>query len=137
MRQGNRLDHGDDSEVTPLCWRATIPECPPSANVLIRTHFRERKKDKEKFYALLYGAFFHENVSKAKGKRKVKLWLRSKRSRDYANLFLGADKYILDNLKRLGWIIDDNPKWLDLEVVGEVGEPQTVIEISEVIKVTE
>lgn len=130
MRQGNSPS---ENEVTPTVWRATLPECPPSANVFLRTHFRERKQQKEKFYALLYGAFFHENVTKAKGKRKVKLWLRSKKPRDYPNLFLAADKLILDNMVRLGWLLDDSQKWLSLEVVGEVGdEPQTIIEISEV-----
>lgn len=113
-------------------WRGTIPECPPSANTFLRTHWADRKKQKEKFYALLYAAFFHEEVTKATGRRKVKLWLRSKKPRDYPNLFLAADKLILDNMVRLGWLIDDNQKWLALEVTGEVGEPQTIIEISEI-----
>lgn len=84
------------------------------------------------WYVRLYSAFDVDGApSKASGKRKVKLWLRSKRQRDYANLFLAADKLILDNCKKLGWLVDDSPKWMTLEVNPSVGDPQTIIEISE------
>jgi hypothetical protein len=80
----------------------------------------------------LYAAFYEDGApTKATGKRKVRLWLRSKRQRDYANAFLAADKLILDQLKRHGWLVDDSPKWLELEVNPEVGDPQTIIEIIE------
>jgi Holliday junction resolvase RusA-like endonuclease len=112
-------------------WRAEIPEVPPSANVLLRTHFRERKTKREVWYALLYGAFFHEGITKATVKRTVTISIRSKNERDHANNYLGADKLILDNLRRLGFIRDDSPKWVEVVIHAEVGEPRTIVEVSE------
>lgn len=116
----------------PKTWRAEIAEVPPSANDFMRTHFRKRMEKKSVWYALLYGAFFHEEITKAKGvKRSVTITIRSRNLRDDANQYLAADKLILDNLKALGWIVDDSPKWIDLKIVPEVGEPRTIVEVSE------
>lgn len=116
-------------EVKQHTWRAVISEAPPSNNVLLRTHFRKRKELREVWYALLYSAFFHEGITRATGKRSIVITIRSKRERDELNNTLGADKLICDNLKRLGWIVDDSPKWCDVLVTGEVGDPQTVVEV--------
>lgn len=112
-------------------WRAEINEAPPSANVLLRTHFRKRKELKDVWYLHLYTGFFHSGITKAKVKRSVKITIRSKKERDEANNVTPADKLILDNLKRLGLIVDDSPKWIELQVLGEVGEPKATIEIRE------
>lgn len=124
MFQGVKHKHPPKSS-----WKAVINDCPPSANVFLRTHWAERKKQKEVWYLHVYTAFFYEGVTRASGKRKVKLTIFSKKERDQTNQYLAADKLILDNLKRLGWIVDDSPKWMDLELIGCVGEPQTIVEI--------
>lgn len=112
-------------------WRAVINEAPPSTNVLLRTHFRKRKEWRDIWYLHLYVAFFHTGITRAVGKRTVHITIRSVKERDKANNYTPADKLICDNLKRLGWIVDDSPKWIDLEVLGEVGEPMTMVEVSE------
>lgn len=97
----------------------------------MRTHFRERKKLSDAWYLHLYTAFFYTGIPKAKKKRKVTITIRSSKERDKANNYTPADKLICDNMKRLGFIVDDSPKWIDLDVLGEVGEPRTFIEVSE------
>ncbi len=114
-----------------MIWKAEIPKAPPSENVFLRTHFRERKRLKEIWYLELYTAFQESGITQATGKRSLRILVRSKKERDRANLWGPADKLICDNLKRLGWIVDDSPKWIDIDVNGEVGEPRTVVEVGE------
>ncbi len=126
MPTGNRVKR-------PKTWRAEIPLCPPSANVYIRLNIHERKVAKGLWYIDIYAAFARGDAyavpTKATGRRRVRVTVRSKNMRDYANLWLGVDKLIFDNLTKLGWIVDDSPKWMTPEVVGEVGEPHTTIEV--------
>lgn len=114
-------------------WRAEIPCAPPSENEMLRMHFRQRKELKDIWYLHLYTSFFNSGIRKAKIKRVVRITVRSKKERDRGNLWGPADKMILDNLTRLGFIVDDSPKWIDVDVQGEVGEPRTVVEVSEVV----
>lgn len=112
-------------------WRASINQAPPSANEFMRTHFRKRKELAEVWYALLYSAFFHEGITRAKGKRSVVITVVSKHERDHQNNYLAADKLILDNLTRLGWLVDDSPEWLTLTLYSATGTPRTGIEVRE------
>lgn len=108
-------------------WQGSIPNCPPSANELIRTHWAERKKLIDRWYLEVYAAFAHDLPTKATGKREVHVTVTSKRSRDHANLWLGVDKLIFDNLVKLGWLKDDDERGLSPKVIGKVGKPQTDI----------
>jgi len=112
-------------------WTGIIKDCPPSANQLLRTHYRDRKALAERWYLELYAAFAHDRPTKAIGKRRVAVTVTSTRERDHANLWLGVDKLIFDNLTRLGWLVDDNPTYLDAEVKGETGDRSTSITIEE------
>lgn len=113
-------------------WRGEIDDCPPSANVYQRLHWSDRHPMIARWYLEIYVAFKGNWPTRATGKRRVRIVIRSKRERDHANLWLGADKLILDNLVKLGWLVDDKPSFLDATVRGEVGQPRTVIFISEV-----
>lgn len=112
-------------------WRAVVEDAPPSANVLMRMHWAARKRLIGRWYLELYGAFQFDLPTRAKQKRNVRVVVTTIHERDYANLWLGVDKLIFDNLKKLGWLVDDSPKWMMPEVVGRVGKPQTEIEISQ------
>ncbi len=113
----------------PRVWRAEINDCPPTANEYMRMHYRVRMAQKSKWYTLIYAAFFHDTPRKATGRRRVRVVVTSKRERDYANLWLAIDKCLLDSLVKLGWLVDDSPKFLTPVVEGKVGEPHTLIEI--------
>ena len=97
----------------------------------MRTHFRARKVLKDRFYLELYAAFALDMPTKAVGRRHVRVVVTSLRERDHANLWLGVDKLIHDNLTKLGWLVDDSPKWMTPTVEGKVGAKHTLIEISE------
>lgn len=115
----------------PRVWRGEINDCPPSANEYMRMHFRLQKAQKAKWYVLIYTAFFDNMPKKAKGRRHVRVVVTSTKERDYSNLWLAIDKCIHDTLTKLGWIIDDSPKFMTPTVEGKVGTPHTLIEISE------
>lgn len=119
----------------PKVWRGEVNDCPPSANVYMRLHFRERKALKDRWYLELYSAFAKfggEGLpDRARKRRHVRVVVTSKQQRDHANLWLGVDKLIHDNLTKLGWIADDCPNWMTPVVEGVVGTPHTLIEIRE------
>lgn len=94
--------------------------------------WRDHGKLKGEWYCEIYAAFVRDAPTKAEGRRRIKITIRSKGMRDQANQYLAADKLLLDNLKSLGWIVDDSPKWIELEVAGETGAPRTIIEIGEI-----
>lgn len=112
-------------------WRGVIPFCPPSANVFLRSHWAERKRLAKLWYLEVYAAFKDSFPTKATTKRTVRIEVTSTRTRDHANLWTPVDKLIVDNMVKIGWLIDDDPTYLDLGVTGKSGEPQTVIEIWE------
>lgn len=116
-------------EVIPTFWRGEIPDCPPSANEFERLHWRARSRLIKAWYTEVYAAFRFGFPSKATKKRRVHVIVRSLRERDFSNQWLGVDKLIHDNLTKLGWIVDDSPKWIEPSITGEVGPRHTIIEI--------
>jgi len=116
-------------------WEGIVGIAPPSANVIQRMHHQPLKELKNRWYLEIYLAFARDGAAGlptvAAAKRRVSLWIRSKQERDHANLWLGADKLILDNLTALRWIADDAPSWIEPHVTGEVGRPRTIIRIEE------
>lgn len=116
----------------PTSWHGEIPRVPPSANVFMRMNrWKDQGKLKGEWYLEVYAAFAPNTPEKAEGKRRVTVIVRSKNLRDDANQYLAVDKLILDNLRTLGWIVDDSPKWIDLKVTGEVGQPRTFITLED------
>lgn len=112
-------------------WRGVVPFCPPSANIYLRSHWTEQSRLKKVWYLEIYAAFKEGFPTKAKGKRKVRVEVTSTRTRDHSNLWTPVDKLILDNLTKIGWIVDDCPEYIEIEVLGKKGVPETVIEIWE------
>lgn len=110
-------------------WRGVLNVTLPSANVFMRQHWAVRKRQKDSYYLELYAAFKDNLPTKATGKRDVKIEITSSRLRDHANLWLAADKLILDNLVKLGWLVDDSPDYVDAFVTGKTGVSQVVIDI--------
>lgn len=131
--QGKARDaaHAAEGPLSPKSWKGVIPVTLPSANVYLRSHWAERLRLQRIFYLELYAAFKDHMPTKATGKRKVKVLVVSTRERDYANLFTPVDKLLLDQMVKLGWLVDDKPAYLDLDVTGRAGTPETVVEISE------
>ena len=118
-------------------WAGTVPDlAPPSANVFQRLHWAERERLIRDWYTLVLAAFGrHRRMpNRARAKRRVRIVVTSRQMRDAANLVLAADKLILDNLVRLGWLADDSPDWLDLKVDGATGAPRTEILIEDLLE---
>lgn len=113
-------------------WKGEIPFAPPSANVYQRLHWRQREKLHKVWYLEVYAAFGMNTPTRATQKRYVKIMIRSKNQRDYSNQWLGADKLILDQMVKLGWLMNDDPKHVDVRLSADVGTPsRTFIEISD------
>ena len=111
-----------------------LPEAYPSANVYMRWHWAAQKKAITKWRWLIWYASQMANRKfpiQAKKRRKVRITRYSQRSIDHANCYLCGDKLILDNLTAMGWLVDDNLEFLELDIRPEKGKPKTVVEIYE------
>lgn len=120
--------------------RLEIPEVPPSANVLMRLHWAKRRRLIQSWQALIvYGddsplaqREWALHVGKNRPKVKVTITRYSPRLIDQANCWLPYDKLVLDNLVKLGLMIDDSPKWMECEIKQEKSkERKTVVEVRE------
>lgn len=104
----------------------------------MRMSWRRRHELGQMWYVHLYKAFFDSPPTRATGKRSVRIHLFYRNRRDYPNLWLAADKLILDNLVKLGWLVNDDAKHLDITLVGDtlrdvkpiVPKPMAQIEIT-------
>lgn len=113
-------------------WRCHVPFAPPAANAFMRMHWAKRRAMKKEWRIAIIAAFGTARPTQAKDKRLVTITIRTPRARDHANLWLAADKLILDNLTVLGWIVDDSTTWLDVEVRSEKGPAEVTIDIEEI-----
>lgn len=130
-------------------WRMTVDEICPTANVYMRMpsirrgqrHWhgctRHQQDLKNVWYLLLLveiGLVATKGISPASRKRWVKMISYRRGEPDPPNLYLPHDKLILDNLVKLGVLVDDNARWCDFSVVsrkaGKDGN-RTFIEIRE------
>lgn len=112
-----------------------IPVASPSLNKYAFAHWRVQYRDKQQWFAQLLVASRKSNATKATGKRRVVVRRYGRRALDVDNGY-GGLKPILDGMRKLGLILDDDAKYLDLKFENcplEKGkEPHTVIEISDV-----
>ena len=132
-------------------WTLTIDDIVPTANVYMRTPSlrrgqrhrrgctRHQQDLKEAWNWLLTLAIICLNnkasgITEAKRRRSVKMISYRRGEPDPQNMYLAHDKLVLDNLVKLGVLVDDNAKWCDFSVVarkaGKLGK-RTVIEIRE------
>lgn len=101
-----------------------VPGCPPSLNKLLRMHWAKRNLLKRQWtndiklsaqvmeYAVLM------NWAKSRNRLRLRICLRHARLFDKDNAY-GSVKVVLDAIKSLGFIADDSPEFIDLEVTQE------------------
>lgn len=97
-------------------WTFEVDFLIPSANELNIMHWATRYRMKEKLGWTLRSALNKiPPIPKATAKRKLTLIRLGKRSLDKDNLYAGA-KMLMDCIKGLKLLVDDDPDWVDLHV---------------------
>lgn len=91
----------------------------PSANELNIMHWATRYRMKEKLGWMLRSTLNGiPKIPVAMGKRRLTLIRLGKRSLDKDNLYAGA-KMLVDCIKEMRLLVDDDPDWVDLQVEQE------------------
>lgn len=103
-------------------WRLILPIETPSLNETKRMHRFVMKRLKAQWAAMLAIAGA-KRVPPASGRRRVLVERHSPRELDYDNLVGGAKEVVVDNIKRLGLLIDDKPKHAELTYAHVKTEP--------------
>ena len=115
-----------------------VPGCPPSLNKILRMHWATRKKLLEAWSSdLWYSASCLgrsatlSGWARSRARLTVNICLQHNRLFDKDNAY-GSVKVVLDAMKSLGFIADDSPEFIDLEVTQEKSRTvETVITIWE------
>lgn len=94
-------------------------------NKVLRWHWSRRAKEKEAWKLELLP--FKKAIGRKKFKN-VRIISVRKRLLDVDNLTGGA-KQLIDGIKEMGWIHDDNPKSCNIEVLQQLGGEGTEIEL--------
>lgn len=117
----------------PESWTLTIDDAvTESANRFMRRHWAARKKQALAWSWLLAEAGL-SRIPKAQRPRRVRIWRESPGRIDKANLWLAADKLILDQLVKAGVLIDDDPAHCEAEVIPvQRSKKRTIIEIEDI-----
>lgn len=120
--------------------KATIPRVPMTLNRLLRSHWTVRRMERHAWYLLVYNSIRHgpwnrlllqRGAAPPKKRMEIKIVVTRTRPQDPDNA-MGSVKPVLDALNRLGWIVDDSPRWLDLQFSEVRGKKeQTEITIAE------
>lgn len=108
-----------------------IPAAPPGLNVLLRMNWYRRHAEGKKWQKLIWVARCQAVVGKPDPilRARVILTRTSPKRLDQDNLY-GSAKLVLDALKHLELIVDDNPEALELVVRQEIGKAKLRIELS-------
>ena len=93
----------------------SIPWAPPSNNVALRSHWIKRARLNRTAAAYIVQAIGKPRQV-ASGRVSVTIQMHRKRSMDHDNLW-GASKCIFDSIVKLGWAVDDSPKWMEQQVL--------------------
>ena len=122
-------------------WKLRVDEITPSANVWDRTHFRKKSRMIKAWFWLLYEQIYSlkyngNGITRAKKKRAIRVsrFSHSTKPLDELNIHTPVDKLIIDNLRKLGVLMDDSPRWF--KSLGNIarrtkGENKTVITVRE------
>ena len=107
----------------------SIPDQIESGQKIYHKHWSFRHKLKEKYMWAIKARMVDEPTF-IDDKRKVRITSIRKRRLDKDNLYFGA-KPLVDALKSLGLIVDDDPEHLELEIEQEIDRknPCTIIMI--------
>lgn len=110
-----------------------------SKNERDRLHFRQRhalRIDYEGIVSLKYSRK-HPTPDYKQLVIITRLMGPRERELDLQNLSAGSSIELIDSLVHLGWLVDDNPKWLEPEFRQErhktIRGPVTIIELREVL----
>lgn len=98
---------------------------PLTLNKLLRTHWAGKKRDLESWKTWVLG--IAGNKTGVNGKVRVTITVYRAKLQDPDNA-TGSVKPLVDALNRLGWMVDDSVKWLELEV-SEVATKDTRTEV--------
>jgi len=100
-------------------WQFEVDFLIPSANELNIMHWATRYRMKEKLGWMLRSTLNGiPKIPVAMGKRRLTLIRLGKRSLDKDNLYAGA-KMLVDCIKEMRLLVDDDPDWVDLQVEQE------------------
>lgn len=115
--------------------RLVIPEASPSLNKYAFRHWRVQHGDKKRWGQMLAVAALGARAPKAIGKRRLTVERHGRRKLDVDN-FAGGLKPIIDGLKKLQLIVDDDDAHLELALKQEriIGaqRPHTVLILEDV-----
>ena len=106
----------------------TLPIKVESRNKLDRQHWAVKRKAKQTYQLFIRNQMRLQKIKAAKQK-KYKLVILSYRKKklDYDNL-VGGCKHLIDALIEEGFIFDDNPDYIDLNIAQYIAkEYQTII----------
>jgi len=84
-----------------------------SQNVTDRSHWSVKERIKKEWTKLIW-VTLNGKCQQATGKKIVKITSIRSRLLDMGNLIGGA-KYLIDAIRDLGLIVDDNTKWVEIE----------------------
>jgi hypothetical protein len=98
-----------------LKYRFAINDVPPSANIMERASYRSRALLRSKWEALFRVAMTLHGIPTAAGKRRITytVWFGYQGRHDPLNL---TTKGFIDAMTRSGLILDDSPRWLEIEL---------------------
>jgi Holliday junction resolvase RusA-like endonuclease len=104
----------EQKEGGPTSWTIIIPGwTPPSLNTLIYSHWAVSRKAKKKAMEQVAGCCLEAGVTRAIGRRRVAIIVFAGR-RSHRLDGDNVPKSILDGMKHIGAIIDDNCDWCEL-----------------------
>jgi len=117
-------------------WSMVLESVLPSSNVFMRMHWAKRKKMIQLWAWMLREAGIRDIPPAGGRTRAVTIIRYAPRMLDEPNLYLAADKCILDNLVKEGVLVDDSPQWLVLKV-GQTRSKgkRTLVQVEEIVNV--
>jgi len=87
---------------------------PATLNQTLRWHFMKRHKYNDGWYMEFMGAAGRPSRP-VTGQARLRITVYRSRFQDKDNMY-GSVKPIVDAINKLGWLVDDNPEYLDLKV---------------------
>lgn len=99
-----------------------------SRNTRDRTHWAKRAKELNDWTLLIPEC--HDPQQSGERRRVEVIFRKNAGPKSDVDNMYGRCKVICDALTRRGWIRDDSPTWIDLQVREERGETATIIAVS-------
>lgn len=87
---------------------------PATLNQTLRWHWMKRHRYNEGWFVEFLGAAGRPSFT-PQGRVKMKIEVHRSRFQDKDNMY-GSVKPLVDAVKKLGWMVDDDPAHLDLKV---------------------